>query len=86
MYTLFVRGFQTPFLRHPPLDPACTSFLKFLFPLNSFLFHPLLRYFRQFPPLSHNPILPLSNQPTSLGLNNYQNGNFISSTVTFYQK
>ena len=29
-----------PFLRHPTLDPACLLFLKFLFPLPSFLFHP----------------------------------------------
>ena len=47
------------FLRHPPLDPACPlPFFKSLFPLPYFLFHPLLRYFRQFPPPSCNPLLP----------------------------
>ena len=36
------------FLRYPPLDPACPPFL----------FHPLLRYFRQSPPPLCNPLLP----------------------------
>ena len=31
------------FLRHPPLDPVCHSFLKYLFPVPCFLLHPLLR-------------------------------------------
>ena len=35
----------------PPL------FLKSLFPLTPFLFHPILRYFRQFPPPSRNLLL-----------------------------
>ena len=36
-----VRGFQaTHFSRRPSLDPACPPFLKPLFPLPSFLFHP----------------------------------------------
>ena len=47
-----------PFLRHTPLDPACPPFLKSLFPLNSFLFHPVLRYFRWFSPPSRNPLQP----------------------------
>ena len=47
-----------PFLRQPPLDPACPPFLKSLFLLPSFLFHPLLRHFRQFPPPSRNALLP----------------------------
>ena len=38
-----------PFLRHPPLDPACPPFSRFLLPFSSYLFHPLLRCFRQFP-------------------------------------
>ena len=45
-----------PFLK--PLDLAYPSFLKSLFPLTSFLFHPLLRYFRKFLPPSRNPLLP----------------------------
>ena len=57
--TYFVRGFPaTPILRHLPLDPACLLFLKSLFPFPSFLFHPHLRYFSQFPPPSRNPLLP----------------------------
>ena len=65
----FVRGLQSPpFLRHQLLDPAGAPFLKSLFPLPSFLFHPLLRYFRQFPLPSCNSLLPLSNQPTLFGL------------------
>ena len=47
-----------PFLRHPPLDAACPPFLKSLFPLPSFLFYPILRYFRQFSPPSCNLLLP----------------------------
>ena len=46
-----------PFLRHPTLDPACCPFLKSLFALPSFIFHPLLRYFRQFLPPSHKSLL-----------------------------
>ena len=77
----------------PPLFKAPTPwpslpppFLKSLFPLLSFLFRPLLRYFRQFPPHSPTPLLTLFNQPTFLGLNKYQKDDFTSSTVTFYQK
>ena len=59
----FARGFQPPFLRHPPLDPACPPFLKSLCPLPSVLLHPLLRYFRQFPHPHANPSSPnLTNQ------------------------
>ena len=55
----------SPFLRHPSLDPACPTFLKSLFPLPSFLFHPLLRCFRQFsPPLQ--PPSALIQPPTNL--------------------
>ena len=43
-------------LRHPTLDPACPHFLKSLCPHSSVLFHPLLRYFRQFfPPSRKSP-------------------------------
>ena len=52
------------FLRHPPFNPACLPFLKSLFLLPSFLFHLLLRYFRQFPTPSHNP--PALIGPTNL--------------------
>ena len=46
-----------PFLRHPTLDPACLPFLNFLF-------HPLLRYFRQFPHPHVNSSCPNPiNQP-----------------------
>ena len=56
----FLRRFQPPpFLRHPPLAP---SLLKTLFPLLSFLFHPLLRYFRQF---SHPHATPSCPNPTN---------------------
>ena len=44
-----------PFLRHPPLDPARP--LPLLFPFTFVLFHSLLRYFRQFPSPSRNPLL-----------------------------
>ena len=52
---------------------------KIVVPLPSFLFHPLLMYFRQFPTLTQ-PI-----RPTNL-LWFKQKGNFTSSTVTFCQK
>ena len=71
----FLRRFQVPFsfLRHPPLTQLAPPLLKTLFPLPSFLFHPLLRYFRQFP-------------PTFLHLRKYQKVDFTNSTVAFYQK
>ena len=47
-----------PFLRPPLYDPAYSPFLKSLFTLSSFLFHPLLRYFRQLTPPTCNPLLP----------------------------
>ena len=56
----------SPFLRHPPLDPGCPPilFFKSLCPLLSVLFHPCLRYFRQFPQPCANPSCPnLTNQP-----------------------
>ena len=52
------KGFQPPFLRQPPLVPAFPPFLKYLFLLPAFLFHPLLSYLRQFPPPSRTPPLP----------------------------
>ena len=72
----FVRRFQplSLFLRYLPLYPACPPpfFLKSLFPLFSFLFQCLLRYFRQFPLPSDNPLLPKLDQSTFLGLKKYQ--------------
>ena len=37
--------------------PSFSPFLKSLFPLPSFLLHPLSKYFRQFPPLSCKSLL-----------------------------
>ena len=60
------KGVPAPlFLRHPPLDPTCPPFLKFLCRLYSFLFHPLLRYFRQPPTPNLTQIPPALIQPTS---------------------
>ena len=57
--TIVREGVAAPsFLKHPSLDPACPLFLKSLFPFPSFLFHPLLMYFGQFPTLSRIPLLP----------------------------
>ena len=70
------KGVPAPrfFLRHPHFEPACPlplTFLKSLFPLSSFLFHPLVRYFRQFPHpqatlscpnLTHQPSLHITNE------------------------
>ena len=57
-----------PFLRHPPVDPACPLFKIFVSSLPSFLFHPLLRYFRQFLPLSRNPLQGFIQALTDLRL------------------
>ena len=55
----FVMGFHPlPLFNAPTPWPSFPPFLKSLFPLPSFLFHPLLRYFRQFRPLSCNLLLP----------------------------
>ena len=51
------KGIPPPFLRHPPLDPACPLF-KIFASLTSFLFCPLLSYFRLFPPPLRNLFLP----------------------------
>ena len=87
-YPQFIRGFQSPppLFKVPTLDPACLSFLKSLFSLRSFLTHLLLKCFRQFSSPSQNPLLPQFRQSTFIGLNKYQNGDFNSSTVAFYQK
>ena len=61
-------------------------FLKSLLPLSSFLFYPVLRYFRQ--PLSTFTQLPNALNPTNqpfLVQTNIEKVYFTSSTVTFYQ-
>ena len=75
------------FLRHPPLDPACLlPFLNFWFPLPSFLFHPLLRYFTKFSPPLRNPLLPQSNQPTFLWFKQISKGWFYQLNCHFLSK
>ena len=56
---------RPPFLRQSHLDPACPLFKIFVC-LLSFLFHPLLRYFRQFPPFSHNLLLSYPPSPSPI--------------------
>ena len=57
------KGVPVPLFKAPTPWLSLPPFLKFLFSLPTFLFHPLLRYFRQFPhphaiPSCHN----LTNQ------------------------
>ena len=53
------KGVPVPSTFQPPTPwPSLLPFLKSLFPLPSFLFHPLLKYFTQLPPPSCNPFLP----------------------------
>ena len=48
-----------PLFKAPTTWPSLPApFLNSLFPLPSFPFYIILRYFRQFPPPSHNPPLP----------------------------
>ena len=55
----FIWGFQPPYSRHRPLDPACSPLLK-----------SLLRYFRQFPHLCATPSCPNpTNQPSLVSTN-----------------
>ena len=75
----FVREFQSP-----PLGPSCPLSLFKILP--SFLFHPLLRYFRQSPPPSRDLLLPYSNTQTFLThlhiinrFKKYQKGDFTIS-------
>ena len=79
----------SPFLRHTPLTqlaaippPPFRIFLSLPF----FLFHPLLRYSRQFPPTLTQPS-PTLIRPTNLPYcKKHQKDDFTSSTVAFYQK
>ena len=48
----------TPLFMAPTSRPKLPHFLKSLFPLPSFLFHPFVRNFRQFPPPSRKFLLP----------------------------
>ena len=85
-----MRGFQPLFfLWNPALDPACHPFFKILFLLVSFLFHPLLRCFRQFPhPHATSSCPNPTHQPFLhiIGLNKYKKFGCTSSNVTLYQK
>ena len=69
-----------PLFKAPTSWSSMPPFLKYLFPLPSFLFHPLLRYFRQFLPPSQLPSA-LIPPPTNLGLKKYQKSDFTGSTV-----
>ena len=51
------KGIPAPLFEAPTPWPSLSSFLKSLFFLPSFLFHPLLRYFWLFLPPSHNLLL-----------------------------
>ena len=71
-----------PFLRPPPLDPACPPpLLKSLFPLPSYRSTHFKGILDSSPNTHATPYCP-----TFLGLNKYQNGDFTSSTIAFYQK
>ena len=68
-FNIVRKGVPASFLKSQPLERACPPpphlFLKFLFPLPSFLFHPLLKYFGQFlttrrQPSCSNPTRQLS--------------------------
>ena len=84
---LVLMGVPAP-LRHPPLDLVPPPFFKSLSPLSSFLFHPLLRYFRQTPTLLQPS--PALTRPTNLPWFKQISKEwfycFTSSTVAFYQK
>ena len=60
------KGIPGPSLFKAPTPwPSLSHFLKSLFTISSFLFHPLLRYFRQFPHPQTTPSCPnLTNQPS----------------------
>ena len=54
-----------PLFKAPTPWPSLPPFLKFLFPLPSFLFHPLLRYFTRSPHPHATPSCPhLINEPS----------------------
>ena len=53
-----VRGFQSPLLRHPRLDPVCFPLLKIFVSLLLFSVPTPLKVFQTVPPPSCNPLLP----------------------------
>ena len=59
-WCIVCKGFPAPLFKAPTPWPNLppSPFLKSLCPLSSVLFHPLLRYFRQFSPSSHKSLLP----------------------------
>ena len=77
---------STPPTPWPSLIRPTSSIFKIFVSPPLFSVPPLLRYFKQFSLPSRNPLLPQSDQPTFLGLNKHQKGDFTSSTVAFYQK
>ena len=76
-------GVPAPLFNAPnPWPSLPPSVLRSSFPPSSFLFHPLLRYFRQFRPPSRNPLLPQSDLPTFLG----SKGRFYQFNCRFLSK
>ena len=65
----FITGFQHPFSDTHPLTQL-VPFLKALLPLPFFLFHPILRYFRQFPHPHATPFFPNPTHQPSLHIIN----------------
>ena len=53
-----LQGFPAPLFKASTSWPSLPPFFKSLCPLPSVLFHPFLRYFRQFPPPSRKSVLP----------------------------
>ena len=85
-HTIVRKGVPASLFKAPTPWSNFSPFLKSLFSFPFFLFQSLLKYFRQIPPPC-NLLLAWSNhQPTILGLNKYQMGDFTRSTVAFYQK
>ena len=69
--------------------PNLSPFLKYLFLLLSFLFYPVLRYFRQSPPtLTISSCTNSTHQLSShiMGLKKYQKSDCNSSNIASYQK
>ena len=83
----FVRGFQPPPLFKAPTPwPSLTPFLKSLFYLPAFLFHPLLRYFRQFPLTFRQPPTALIWPTNLLWFKQLSKGQFYQFNCHFLSK